>query len=90
MTYDVFWVLCVQLQGNETSERFILVSADPQLPPESMKVSLPLTESDIREELRTKGLDVEHVESYIQHARTFKTHTTSNEWWASSLGRNRP
>ena len=53
MTYDMFWVICVQVQDDERSERFILASADPQLPPESITVSLPLIETDIRKELET-------------------------------------
>jgi hypothetical protein len=89
MTYDVFWVICVQVQDDERSERFILASADPQLPPESMNVSLPLIESDIRRELEKSGLRVEQVESYIQHARAFKTQTTSNEFWAAAFGKHR-
>jgi hypothetical protein len=89
MTYDVFWVICVQVQDDERSERFILASADPQLPPESVNVSLPLIESDIRKELEKSGLRVEQVESYIQHARPFKTQTTSNELWAAAFGKHR-
>ena len=89
MTFDMFWVICVQVQDDERSERFILASADPQLPPESMKVSLPLIESDIRKELETRGLRADDVESHIQHARAFKTQTTSNEWWAAAFGKCR-
>ena len=69
MTYDMFWVICVQVQDDERSERFILASANPQLPPESVNVSLPLIESDIRKELEKSGLRVEQVDSYIQHPR---------------------
>jgi hypothetical protein len=86
MTDDMSWVICVQVQGDERSERFILVSADPQLPPEPTHVSLPLIEGDIREELEKRGMSEEQVESHLQHARAFKTQTTSNEWWATIFG----
>jgi len=89
MTYDMFWVICVQVQDDERSERFILASADPQLPPEAMTVSLPLIETDIRKELETRGLRAEQVESHVQHARAFKTRTTSNEWWPAAFGKRR-
>ena len=44
-------------------------------------------------ELEALGLRVEQVDSYIRNARTFKTHSTSNEWWAwwaATLGKRRP
>ena len=84
---EVFWTIGVQVQDNEPSERFILVSADPQLSPESMIVSLPLIESDIRQELENKGMSGEHVESHVQHARASKIQTKSNEWWAAAFGK---
>jgi len=87
MNADVCWVICVQVQDDERSERFILVSADPQLPPESTHVSLPLIESDIREELEKRGMSDEQVESHLYHARAFETHTTRNEWWAAMFGK---
>jgi hypothetical protein len=62
-------------------------AADPQLSPESMIVSLPLIESDIRHELENKGVSGAQVESHIRHARASKIQTKSNEWWAAAFGK---
>jgi hypothetical protein len=90
---DQLRIFCVQLEGEDRSERFVMGAFDSTSIADSLRVSQPLIESDMRDELRGLGFSDEVIQTGIEKARSFKTTTTTREWWswpAAAVSRARP
>jgi hypothetical protein len=48
--------------------------------------SLPLIESDAREELRRFGLGEKEIDRQVYNARVFKARGPDDDWWALPFG----
>jgi hypothetical protein len=80
------WVCCVRVADNAASERFMLFALDSAKAEGAIIKSLPLVERDVRDELEKLGLADEEIDAHIAKARSFKTTTTSRDWWAVAFG----